>query len=661
MRSGTIVEYIDRKQIVCAVVLGEKNQRLRMLTQNNREVTQAKKRLAHISDEYLDLNMGRDALVERLRAVAAKRKQLQNQIDIKTLWEVLHTEATWIDLKTIAELCFDGQPSSDHTSAVMRALFEDRLYFKFDTNRFFPNAPEQVARVAAQIAEEARRSRIIEEGSQWIRQVMEAVPVSVPSDKKEIIEILKSFYLFGKQSPHYEAGKEIVSRSGLDRKEGPFYLLVKLGVWDKDENLNLHRFGISDSFPPEVMQASRRLVTKAIKGKSREGRRDLTCLSTITIDGSNTVDFDDAVSIELNGNGCRLGVHITDIGHVVEKGNSIDEEALSRASSIYMPDKRISMLPPILAENLCSLKEGEERMAISIMADLDNSANVVNYEIFPSIIRVNRQLTYHDANIAVGEDPELKAIYEMAHKFRNFRLQRGALQITIPEIHVQIDSRRNISINLVNRENPGRMMISECMILANWLAARFFRDHGQATIYRSQLPPRGNLIGEDGGTLYQNWMQRRLLSRVVLNLSPESHAGLGLDAYVTLTSPLRKYLDLVTQRQLRGLLGMERLYSDEELRFVIQAVEQPMSYITMLQQERTRYWILRHLESRVGQKEEALVLEKRHRKYVVLLTRYMMECPLPLNCGAELAPKDTVLVKIERVNARSNILTISLA
>lgn len=187
MRSGTIVEYIDRKQIVCAVVLGEKNQRLRMLTQNNREVTQAKKRLAHISDEYLDLNMGRDALVERLRAVAAKRKRLQNQIDIKTLWEVLHTEATWIDLKTIAELCFDGQPSSDHTSAVMRALFEDRLYFKFDTNRFFPNAPEQVARVAAQIAEEARRSRIIEEEVSGYGRSWKPYLFQCPQTKKRLL------------------------------------------------------------------------------------------------------------------------------------------------------------------------------------------------------------------------------------------------------------------------------------------------------------------------------------------------------------------------------------------------------------------------------------------------------------------------------------------
>lgn len=661
MEPGTIVEYIERKEMVCAVVLERKNQKIRMLTERNREVSHAEKRLAHIGDERLDVNIGRDALVEHLQAAAARRRQLQNQIDVKALWEVLHTEATWIDLQTMGELCFTGEISGDHTSAVMRALFEDRLYFKFDTDRFFPNTPEQLARVAAQAREEARKARMIEEASRWIRQVMETHDPSMPSEKNEIVEILKSFYLFGKDSPHYAIGKQIISCSGLDPNEGPFHFLVRLGIWNRDENLNLHRFGISDSFPSEVMEASRHLGREAMPAEPEGTRRDLTHLSIMTIDGWGTLDFDDALSIEPKQDGCRLGIHVTDVGHFLEKGGMVDEEALARASSIYMPDRRIPMLPPGVAEDLFSLKEGQERLAITVMADLDNSANVVSYEIFPSVVRVNRQLTYYDANLAVQEDPELSAIYELAQQLRQSRLAADAIQLRLPEVNVRIDRQGEISVSQINRESPSRMMVSECMILANWLAARFFRDHGQAAVYRSQLPPRGHLIDKNGGTLYQNWMQRRLLSRFVLGLDPEPHAGLGLDTYVTLTSPLRKYLDLVTQRQLRGLFGLQRLYTEEELRFIIQAIEQPMSYITALQQERTRYWIFRYLERLVGQKEEALVLEKRRQGYVVLMVKYMMECSLPLNCGADLNPQDTIMVKIERVNARSDTLTISLA
>jgi exoribonuclease-2 len=661
MELGSIVEYIDRKQIVCAVVLGNKTQKLRVLTEHNREVSHAEKRLAHVSSERLDPGIGRNALIKCLQNTVARRKQLQKQIDLEALWEVLHPEATWIDLQTMAEFSFDGKPSSDHTSAVMRALFEDRLYFKFDSNRFFPNSPERVAQIAAQAAQEARKAHTIEEGSRWINEVLGVQHPSVPPEKEEIIELLKSFYLFGKDSPHYDIGKEIISRSGLDPTDGPFHLLVKLGIWNHDENLNLHRFGISDTFPPEVMEAVKQLDYQETKVEPDGKRRDLTHLSTITIDGQGTLDFDDAISIEPEGDGFRLWIHITDVSHFLEREGEVDEEALARGSSIYMPDKRISMVPRPLAEDLCSLKEGQNRLAISVTACLDHSARVLKYEIFPSIIRVDRQMTYYDANLMVHQDPELSAIYEVAQKFRRFRLNAGAIQLTLPDMNVWIDSKREIIVSQINRESPSRLMVSECMILANWLAGRFFRNQGQSTVFRSQLEPRGRLIDESGGTLYQNWMQRRLLSRVIIGLEPEPHTGLGLDVYVTMTSPLRKYVDLATQRQLRSLLGLEAPYSDEDLRFIIQAVEQPMSYITVLQRERLRYWILRFLERHVGQKQEALVLEKRRNRYVVLLTKYMIECSLPLNCGTDLKPEDTILVKLERVSARSDMIVLSLA
>jgi exoribonuclease-2 len=661
MESGIIVEYIDRKQIVCAVVLGNKNQKLRMLTEHNREVSHAEKRLAHVSSDRLDPGIGRDALVNRLKNAVARRRKLQKQIDVEALWEVLHAESEWIDTQTMAEFSFDGEISSDHTSAVMRALFEDRLYFKFDAHRFFPNSPERVAQIAAQEAQEARKAHMIEEGSRWMKEVLETPHASVPSDKEEIVEILKSFYLFGKDSPHHSIGKEILSRSGLDPIDAPFHVLVKLGIWDHHENLNLHRFGMSDTFPSEVTEAVEELDNKKTDVKPDAKRRDLRELSTITIDGQGTLDFDDAMSIEPEGDGFRLWIHITDVSHFLEGGGVVDEEALARGSSIYMPDKRIPMLPRALAEDLCSLKDGQDRLSISVTARLDHSAKVLDYEILPSIIRVNRQMTYYDANLMVDRDPELSAIYEVAQKLRRFRLNAGAIQLTLPEMNVWIDRNREISVTQINRESPSRLMVSECMILANWLAGRFFREHGQSTIFRSQLEPRGRLIDESGGTLHQNWMQRRLLSRVIIGLEPEPHTGLGLDVYVTLTSPLRKYLDLATQRQLRGLLGLQALYSDEDLRFIIQALQQPMSYITLLQRERLRYWILRYLEPRAGQREEALVLEKRRHRYIILLTKYMMECSLPLSCGADLKPEDTILVKIERVNARADTIGLSLA
>ena len=146
MESGSIVEYIDRQKIMCAVILEVKNTRLRLLTENNREVKLSAGRLLHEDKARIDLSMWRDNLVNTLKGVADKRKALIRQVDIKDLWEVLNTEQVCIDLETMTEFCFPDNPSGDHESATIRAFFDDRLYFKFNLDKFFPNSAEKVAR-----------------------------------------------------------------------------------------------------------------------------------------------------------------------------------------------------------------------------------------------------------------------------------------------------------------------------------------------------------------------------------------------------------------------------------------------------------------------------------------------------------------------------------
>ena len=123
----------------------------------------------------------------------------------------------------------------------------------------------------------------------------------------------------------------------------------------------------------------------------------------MTIDGQATLDFDDAISIQEENDHYIIGVHIADVGQYIKKDDVVDREARIRASSIYMPDKKISMIPPDLAEDLCSLKAGEDRPAISIMARVRPNADIIGYEIFPSIIQIQNQMTYYDVNLIAGE------------------------------------------------------------------------------------------------------------------------------------------------------------------------------------------------------------------------------------------------------------------
>jgi exoribonuclease-2 len=294
------------------------------------------------------------------------------------------------------------------------------------------------------------------------------------------------------------------------------------------------------------------------------------------------------------------------------------------------------------------------------MIQLSPMAEIKGYEVFQSLIKVEHQLTYYDVNIYAAEDRNMRILQDIAEKFRKQRLDDGAIQITVPEISVWINENREVSINKINRESPGRMLVAELMIMANWLMAKHLKERQIPAIFRSQPKPRERLYKNNEGTLFQNWMQRRLLNRFVLSVRPEWHSGLGLDAYVTATSPIRKYSDLVTQRQIRASLGLENAYTAEQIAEIIQALELPMSQVSRIQYTRHRYWLLKYLESQVGKKEEAIVLSRLRKNYQILLTRYILECDLPTTSGIELKPEDLIQITIQRVDARKDVLQVAI-
>ncbi|MBU4259789.1 MAG: RNB domain-containing ribonuclease [Proteobacteria bacterium] len=657
MKIGNVIEYIDHQKIMCGVILEVKKQKLRVLTENDREIKLSPSRLSHKCNTNLNLSMGRYKLVEALKVIAGKRNALIDHIDIKELWGILNTEKKWINLATMTEFCFPDGPTYDHESAVVRAFFKNRSYFKFNHDRFFPFSEEQVEQIACQQKEAARKNRIIDEGSAWLKKMLIVDKPYLPDDKRECVEILKSCYLFQKESPNYSLGKAILKKADIDNMELIFQILVKLGIWDENENIELYRLEIPTVFPDEVMEKATNLISVPKDLSEYKDRQDLTGLSAITIDGQSTLDFDDAISIEDKSDHYRLGIHIADVGHFIKKETIIDKEAFTRGSSIYMPDQKISMFPSSFAENLCSLREGELRPSISIIIKLSRSAEIINYEIVPSLVKVKRQLTYYDVNTIANEDHEILILYDIAKKFREKRLKQGATQISLPDINVWLDN-GEVNVTKINRESPGRMLISEIMIMANWLMAEFLLKHDMPAIFRSQAEPRERLYKGEEGTLFQNCMQRKLLSRFILSYEPENHSGLGLNAYVTATSPIRKYFDLVTQRQIRGIIGLEEPYTKEEIDSIIQRLEQPMSYVSKIQYSRHRYWLLKFLERKIGEKQEAIVLSKRKEDCQVLLAEYMIECDLPISTGINLKPRDLIHVTIQHVNARKDVISV---
>ncbi len=661
MEKGTIVEYIDQQKIFCAVVMEANDERVRLLNENNREVNQKTSRLSHSSRMRLKMNGGRDKLIASIKETAVRRKLLSEHIDIRELWEVLSPMSEWVDLSTMTQLCFPNNANGDHEAAVIRACFNNRIYFKYNQDSFFPYSEQEVEKNILREKEKELRNQMIEDGGDWLKKVLDGSETELAEDKTSLIEILKSYYLLGKESPHSAVGRAIVSKAGVASAEKIFDAMVNVGVWKSTHNIDLKRFEIPETFSDAVLQRADAIPEGVDFKVLAAKRKNLTSLPLMTIDGQGTLDLDDAISIEAEGAYYRVGVHIADVGEYVAKGDVIDREVFSRGTSIYMPDMKIPMMPPRLSENICSLKAGEVRPAISILFKVSRYAELFEFEVVPSIIRVGQQLTYNDVDLMVDTDESIWTLNEIACNFRRKRLSNGGVQISIPETSIRVFDNNDISVRKLDRESPGRMFVSEMMIMANWLMARFLADNNMPAIFRGQPEPKARLYSQKKeATLFQNWMQRRMLNRVIISPNPESHSGLGLDKYVTATSPIRKYFDLVTQRQIRACFDMEQPYSVVEIEKMLQLLKQPLMNAGKVQMRRNRYWLLKFLEKHIGAKEEAIVLDKRRDKYMILLTTYLIECKLGSSGPWNLKPQDLVRVTISHVDARRDVLTVDL-
>lgn len=662
MKIGTIVEYIDQQKMITALVVEEKKERLRLLTENGREVNLSAARLSHISSNPAEALLSRDQQIRLLKETAENRKMLARKVDLEELWEVLQEENEWQDLDTLTSLCFPENPGPDEESALIRAMFADKLYFKFGPSRFFPHRPEQVEQFKKQLLEAEKRKKLIDDGVLWLKKNLDTSDPVLTEEAKPIAKLLEEYLIFEEEAPGMEILRQVFAGLGGNPGEKLFTLFVRLGIFRPHENLLLKKFGVETEFDSEIMKAVERLQQSPRNFLDDSIRRDLTHLRLITIDGPSTLDYDDALSIEVESDFQIVGVHIVDVAHYVGAESSLDVCAMARGSSIYLPDGRIPMLPPAMSEDLCSLRGGELRPAISVFLKITDYARVVDYEIVPSIICVRDQLTYNDANRLVDEDRDLANLDRIARNFRAQRLLAGAVQITLPEVNVRVDEESGeIILSRIDRESSSRLLVAEMMIMANALMADCLKKNGVPAIFRSQSEPKNRLYKGDEGTLFQNLMQRRHLNRVVLGTSPEPHAGTGFPCYVMATSPIRRYWDLVTQRQLRAILGLEETKDEQAIQNLLARLEEPMAAAGKLQFLRKRYWLFKYLEGRIGKKERAMVLEERRNSYQILLLDYMLEWMLPVSAGIRIKPESEIEVMVQHANARKDQLSLYLA
>ena len=331
--------------------------------------------------------------------------------------------------------------------------------------------------------------------------------------------------------------------------------------------------GFSQKVEEEAVAAARR---------APDEREDLRRLATVTIDGADAKDFDDAISVErTEDGGYRVWVHIADVTHYVRPGSRLDREARRRGNSVYLPGTVAPMLPAQLSEEVCSLRPGEEKATVTVEMEVSPSGEVEKSRAFRSLTVSDARLTYDGVDAVLrgeGEvqQPELvRAAYELSRKLKTLAAVRGKLELGGREPEYEVDERGVPVAARVRRSTPARELIEELMVLANEEVAKKLRGEPGA-VYRvherpdaedmEKLAQRLGAVGvqveptpENLGTIAQkaksdavNYLILRSVPRAFYSPAASGHYGLALENYTHFTSPIRRYSDVLVHRALLG-------------------------------------------------------------------------------------------------------------
>ncbi len=417
-----------------------------------------------------------------------------------------------------------------------------------------------------------------------------------------------------------------------------------------------HDFDVE--FPDDVIEQLKTIPSEVSESELK-GRTDLRDMEIFTIDGDDTKDIDDAISLKvLPNDNYELGVHIADVSYYVKENTPLDKEARKRGTSVYLADRVVPMLPHQLSNGICSLNPNVDRLSVSCVMEIDKNGKIVDYQIYPSVIRSRIQMTYNKVNDILERDivdpkyekfvPTLKKMQELANILRKRKINQGYIDFDVDEAKIVVDSEGKV-LDIVKRyRGVGEKLIEDFMIAANECVASYidnmdlpgiYRVHGEVNVDRlrkfiNQLGLLGIKINENlNGNVNQKMIQRilkefsdneafQILATLMLSCMDKAkyqtnnigHFALALRNYTHFTSPIRRYPDTMTHRLLRNYFFLEDGITDEKIRHF----ESILDDICLTASERERASIdcerevdkmkmAEYMESHIGEVYEGIV------------------------------------------------------
>ena len=426
-----------------------------------------------------------------------------------------------------------------------------------------------------------------------------------------------------------------------------------------DNNVEMHailaQYGLPYKYPKNVEDAAEK-IDPGITPEEIARREDFRDVFTCTIDPKDAKDFDDALSIRKQGKLWEVGVHIADVSHYVKEGSTIDKEAVKRATSVYLVDRTIPMLPERLCNFICSLRPDEEKLCYSAIFVLDEDANVKNYHIAHTVIKSNRRYAYEEVQeILTGKDgdyaEELRTLDKLAKKLRERRFKGGAVKFDREELHFDIDEKGKPIRAYFKKSNDATQLIEEFMLLANRTVAEHigkvekpkgksqqpkakktfvYRVHDQPdptkleTLrefvvkfgYKMKTSGTKGAISKSLNTLMDNCQgkkEQKLIETVALRAMMKAkysthnigHYGLAFDYYTHFTSPIRRYPDTMVHRLLTKYQDGGRSANQEKYEDLCEHCSDMEVTSQQAERDSIKYKMVEFMEDKIGNEYDA--------------------------------------------------------
>lgn len=584
---------------------------------------------------------------------------------LEVAWEFLNEAGESTDPASLALLLFSDQQPAMHYAA-HRLLSEDKIYFKQKGDRYEPRSPGQVEDLLHQIQRETQRR---EEWSSFLGRVQSALQGELVTWQKQDrprLEALERLACFGDEATQRAQALEVLEAVKYPPTAGgAFDLLVRLRVWGFHENLALRRSQIPLHFSDEITSmAQQRLINPPPDPDLK--RLDLTHLKVYTVDDEETREIDDGLSLEeLEDGRQRIWVHIADPTRWLHPGDELDLEARRRCTTVYLPTGIISMFPEDLATGPMSLVQGQTCCALSFGIVLGASGDLEDYVISPTLIRPTYRLTYEDVDemlrLGIQAEPELQALADWAQVRSRWRSEQGAINISMPESSIRVsENDDSIAIDVLE-DSLSRQMVAEMMIVAGEVAAHYGQTHNLAIPFRSQpqpeLPSQEELVQLPSG-LVRDCAIRRCMTRSEMGVIPGRHATLGLESYSQVTSPIRRYTDLIAHFQLKAhLRGEVPPFSSEEVTELTQGVSSGAYEAALVERQTKRYWALEFLRRNQAQVWDAMLLRwLRQEDDLGLILLEELGLQLAMRFNREVALGERLQVQVSQVDPRQDII-----